>query len=63
MIAVEVKSSATYRSEHFSGLRFLRDKLGDRFVAGVVVGMSDTGYQYADRLYGLPAAALWQALG
>jgi len=60
VIAIEVKASSTYRSEHFAGLRFLRDKLGDRFIAGVVVGMSDTGYQYADRLFGLPAAALWE---
>lgn len=60
IIAVEVKASSTYRSEHFAGLRFLKDKLGDRFLAGIVVGMSDTGYQFADRLYGLPAAALWQ---
>ncbi|NCD20608.1 MAG: ATP-binding protein [Actinobacteria bacterium] len=61
IIAIEVKASSTYRSEHFAGLRFLRDSLGDRFIAGVVVGMSDSGYQYADRLYGLPAAALWQS--
>ena len=60
VIALEVKASSTYRSEHFASLRFLKDRLGDRFVAGVVVGMADTGYQYADRLYGLPAAALWQ---
>ncbi len=55
-----MKASSTYRSEHFAGLRFLKDRLQDRFIAGVVVGMADTGYQYADRLYGLPAAALWQ---
>lgn len=61
VIAIEVKSSSTYRSEHFAGLRSLKDKLGERFIAGVVVGMADTGYQYADRLYGLPAAALWQS--
>lgn len=60
IIAIEVKASSTYRSDHFGGLRFLKDKLGDRFVAGIVVGMSDTGYTFADRLYGLPAAALWQ---
>ena len=58
VIALEVKASSTYRSEHFAGLRFLKDRLGDRFIAGIVVGMSDRGYQYADRLYGLPAAAL-----
>lgn len=61
VIGIEVKSSATYRSEHFAGLRFLRDRLGERFIAGIVVGMADAGYQYADRLYGLPAAALWQS--
>ncbi|MGM0385696.1 MAG: ATP-binding protein [Actinomycetota bacterium] len=42
VIAIEVKASSTYRSEHFAGLRFLKDKLGDRFLAGIVVGMSDT---------------------
>ena len=46
--------------DRFTGLRFLKDKLGDRFLAGIVIGMSGVGYQYADRLYGLPAAALWQ---
>lgn len=61
VFALEVKASSTYRSEHFAGLRFLRDRLGDRFVAGVVVSMAETGYQHADRLYGLPAAALWQS--
>lgn len=60
VVAIEVKASSTYRSDHFAGLRFLRDKLGDRFIAGIVIGMASTGYRYADRLHGLPAAALWQ---
>lgn len=60
VLAIEVKASATYRSEHFAGLKFLRDKLGERFIAGLVLGMAPTGYQHAERLYGLPAAGLWQ---
>lgn len=60
VLAIEVKASGSYRADQFSGLRFLRDKLGDRFIAGVVLGMAPAGYQHADRLYGLPAAALWQ---
>lgn len=60
VLGIEVKASSTYRSEHFAGLRMLRDKLGDRFVAGIVMGMADAGFQYADRLYGLPVSALWQ---
>lgn len=60
VIGVEVKTSSTYRSEYFKGLRFLRDALGDRFRCGVVLGMAEHGYRLSDRLIGLPAAALWE---
>ena len=60
VLGIEVKASATYRADHFAGLRLLRDKLGDRFVAGLVLGMSSSAVQHAERLYGFPAAALWQ---
>lgn len=59
VVGIEVKASSTYRGDYFKGLRVLRDRLGDRFAAGIVLGMADTGYQYADRLYGLPTSALW----
>ena len=60
VLGIEVKASSTFRAEHFAGLAFLMDKLGDRFVAGVVLGTSDRGYQYADRLWGLPVSSLWE---
>ena len=60
VIGVEVKTSSTYRTEHFKGLRFLRDALGDRFRCGVVLSMAEHGHQLSDRLIGLPAAALWE---
>lgn len=60
VLAFEVKSSATYKSEHFRGLRRLRDSLADRFVGGFVLGMADRGYQYAERLWGMPIALLWE---
>lgn len=60
VIAVEVKSSATYKGDQFTGLRVLRDRLGERFVAGVVLGTAQEGYQFADRLWGLPIASLWE---
>ncbi|MDO5092628.1 MAG: DUF4143 domain-containing protein, partial [Propionibacteriaceae bacterium] len=63
VIALEVKASATYRTEHFTGLRYLRDQLGDRFIAGIVLGTSDQGYQFADRLWGLPTSSLWGNAG
>lgn len=60
VVGIEVKASSTYRSEHFSGLRFLRDRLGDRFLGGYVLSLSDRGISMGDRLCGLPVSALWE---
>lgn len=60
VVGIEVKASSTYRSEHFSGLRFLRDRLGDRFLGGYVLGLSDRGISMGDRLWGLPVSVLWE---
>lgn len=63
VVGLEVKASATYRPEHFAGLRFLRDRLGDRFVGGYVLSLADRGISMGDRLWGLPASALWLSGG
>lgn len=59
VLGIEVKSGASFKSEHFRGLRYLRDKLGDRFTAGIVLNTGDAGYRFSERLFGLPVAALW----
>lgn len=59
IIAIEVKAATAFRGAQFNGLRKLRDALGDRFIAGVVLGRANQGYHYADRLFGLPISALW----
>ncbi|WP_172119489.1 ATP-binding protein [Actinomyces faecalis] len=63
VIGIEVKASSSYRAEQFAGLQFLRERLGERFIGGFVLGMSDHGYQYAERLWGLPISALWASPG
>lgn len=60
VIAVEAKASTSFSGHHFNGLRMLRDRLGDRFVAGIVLNTGTKGYRFADRLYGLPISALWE---
>lgn len=60
VVGIKVKTSSSYRPDHFKGLRFLRDRLGDRFRRGVVLGMFDRGFQISDRLIGLPASTLWE---
>lgn len=49
----------TFPPSLFKGLVFLKESLGDRFLGGIVLGTAGEGYQYAERLWGLPVAALW----
>lgn len=60
VVGIEVKSSATVKSEHFHGLRVLRDRLGARFVGGFVLNMAPSGASFGDRLAALPITALWE---
>jgi uncharacterized protein len=59
VLGIEVKSSATFRPDQFAGLRALRDRLGGRFAGGIVLNTGNTGYQFAERLYGLPVSSIW----
>ncbi|MBX9472298.1 ATP-binding protein [Microcella sp.] len=59
VIGIEVKSASSFTARQFTGLARMRDALGSKFVAGIVLNTSETGYRYADRLYGAPVSALW----
>jgi predicted AAA+ superfamily ATPase len=59
IIGIEIKASTSFRGDHFTALRTLRDRLGSRFLAGFVLNTGQIGYHHADRIYGLPLAALW----
>ena len=58
---IESKLGATIRDRDFSGLRHLRDKLGNRFQAGVVVHTGTETLPFGDRLWAVPASGLWTA--
>lgn len=57
---IEIKAGARVRDDDFNGLRLLRDKLGDRFVAGVLLNLGELSYRYADQLLVAPMCALWK---
>lgn len=56
---IEVKASGTVTDADFTGLRLLRDRLGDEFVAGVVLNLGQRSYRYEDRLYVAAMDQLW----
>jgi hypothetical protein len=59
IIGIEVKASATPFSGDFSGLRYLRDKLGQRFKTGAVLYTGADTLPFGDRLAAVPVSGLW----
>jgi predicted AAA+ superfamily ATPase len=59
IVGFEVKASATIRARDFAGLAHLRDKLGDRLRAGVVIYTGERTLPFGDRLFALPLQGLW----
>jgi uncharacterized protein len=56
---VEIKTTAGVRAKDFAGLRYLRDKLGARFKAGVVLYTGRQTLNFGDRLTAVPLCGLW----
>ncbi|MFT3834575.1 MAG: DUF4143 domain-containing protein [Micropruina sp.] len=57
---LEVKASSTYRGEQTRGIRTLADRVGDRFLGGAVLGLSQESRWLGDGICGLPVSTLWQ---
>lgn len=61
VVGIEVKASATVRAKDAVGLSILRDRLGDRFVAGYVLHTGRSSVAIGERITALPMDALWAA--
>lgn len=59
VIAIEVKASSAPDSSSAGHLTWLRDRLGDRFVAGVVLHTGPTTFSLGDRITAAPINTLW----
>lgn len=59
VIAIEVKAGSRVPGPELAGLRLLRDKLGDRFVAGAALYTGERSYTADDRIHVLPVDILW----
>jgi predicted AAA+ superfamily ATPase len=59
VIAIEVKASERAPAADFRGLTQLRDALGPRFAAGIILTTGRRSYTYGDRLHVMPLDRLW----
>ena len=63
IVGIEVKAGATVRARDFRGLAHLRERIGRRLVAGVVLHAGGQTLPFGERLWALPLSALWAAGG
>ena len=59
VIAIEVKASSAPSRADAAHLEWLRDTLGERFVAGVVLHTGPSVFALSDRIAAAPIASLW----
>jgi predicted AAA+ superfamily ATPase len=59
LVAIEIKASAAPSRADARHLRWLRDRIGDRFIRGIVLHTGPRSFQYEPDIWYLPIAALW----
>lgn len=59
VVGVEVKATGTPVDRHLRGLRFLAERLGDRFHFGVLLHTAPEATAFGPSLAALPISALW----
>ena len=55
----EVKAGSCVQDADLSGLRLLRDRLGDQFIAGFLLNLGELAYRKEDRIMIMPLSGLW----
>jgi predicted AAA+ superfamily ATPase len=60
VIGIEIKASSTVRTDDFNGLRRLAEKLGNDFLAGLVLYSGRTTLPFGSKFRAIPISAIWQ---
>ena len=59
VVGIEIKAHSAPSRQHARHLIWLRDRLGDRFVAGAVLHTGPARFTLDDRIEAIPICALW----
>ncbi len=59
IVAIEVKAGRRIPGSDLAPLRKLRDRLGERFIAGVALYLGERSYTFEDRIHVVPVDRLW----
>ncbi|GAB2659212.1 ATP-binding protein [Kribbella swartbergensis] len=61
VVGIEVKATSSPAADDLRGLRFLADRLGDRFHFGIVLHTAPEATRFAPNLAALPVSVLWDS--
>ncbi len=59
LVAIEIKATAAPSPDDARHLAWLRDHIGDRLLAGIVLHTGPSAFPLGDRLWALPISSLW----
>ena len=59
VVAIEVKAASAPKHQDARHLVWLRERLGDRFVSGVVLHAGEFAYPHSERITFVPISSLW----
>jgi len=59
VVGFEVKAGSRVQDADLSGLRLLRDRLGERFMAGFLLNLGELAYRKEERVMVVPLSGLW----
>lgn len=59
IVAIEIKAHSAPSPRHARHLAWLRDQMGNRFLAGVVLHTGPAVFQLTDRIRAVPISAIW----
>ena len=59
VIGFEIKAGTRIKDPDLSGLRLLRNRLGDRFLGGYILNLGELAYRKEEKIAILPLSALW----
>ena len=61
VVAIDVKASATVRTEDFAGINHLAARLGDKLLVGLVLYTGHDTLSFGPKTRAMPISALWEA--
>lgn len=59
VVGIEVKATSTPTASDLRGLRFMHDRLGDRFAYGILLSAAPEATPFGTKLAALPVSAMW----